>query len=101
MSLLEQMRSALAAGKNPIPLGELMGFRAVSIERGDAVIEIAAGPAHYNPMGTVHGGVCCTLADTAMGIAHASLLEDGESSTSLEIKINFVRPIWQDTLTAR
>jgi uncharacterized protein (TIGR00369 family) len=101
MSLLDKMREALAAGKNPIPLGELMGFRAVSIERGDAVIEIAAGPTHYNPMGTVHGGVCCTLADTAMGIAHASLLEDGESSTSLEIKINFVRPIWQDTLTAR
>jgi uncharacterized protein (TIGR00369 family) len=62
---------------------------------------MAAGEQHYNPMGTVHGGVCCTLADTAMGIAHASLLEDGETSTSLEIKINFVRPIWKDTLSAR
>jgi hypothetical protein len=46
MSLLDQMRAALEAGKNPIPLGEMMGFRAVSIERGDAVIEIAAGPEH-------------------------------------------------------
>jgi hypothetical protein len=52
-------------------------------------------------MGTVHGGVCCAIADTAMGIAHASMLEDGETSTSLEIKINFVRPVWKDTLTAR
>jgi uncharacterized protein (TIGR00369 family) len=101
MSLLDKMRAALEAGQNPIPLGEMMGFRAVSIERGDAVIEIAAGPEHYNPMGTVHGGVCCAIADTAMGIAHASMLEDGETSTSLEIKINFVRPVWKDTLTAR
>src|ERR1700710_2160631 len=101
MALLDKMRSALAAGENPIPLGDLMGFHAVSIDPGEAVIEIAAGPQHYNPMGTVHGGVCCTLADTAMGIAHASLLEDGESSTSLEIKINFVRPVWKDTLTAK
>lgn len=100
MALLEKMRAALAAGENPIPLGEMMGFRAVSIEAGVAVIEIAAGPEHYNPMGTVHGGVCCAIADTAMGIAHASLLEEHETSTSLEIKINFVRPIWKDTLTA-
>lgn len=101
MALLDKMRAALTAGENPIPLGEVMGFRATSIERGTATIEMAAGPEHHNPMGTVHGGVCCTLADTAMGIAHASLLEDGETSTALEIKINFVRPIWKDTLVAR
>ena len=101
MSLLDKMRAALTAGQNPIPLGDLMGFHATSIEPGTAIIEMLTGPEHHNPMGTVHGGVCCTLADTAMGIAHASLLEDGESSTSLEIKINFIRPIWKDTLTAR
>ena len=101
MSLLDKMRAALNAGENPIPLGDLMGFRATAIGAGVATIEMLAGPEHYNPMGTVHGGVCCTLADTAMGIAHASLLEDGETSTSLEIKINFIRPIWKDTLTAK
>ena len=100
MALLDKMREALAAGQNPIPLGDLMGFHAISIDAGIAVIEMAAGPEHHNPMGTVHGGVCCTLADTAMGIAHASLLGDSETSTSLEIKINFVRPVWKDTLTA-
>ena len=101
MALIDKMRATLAAGENPIPLGELMGFRATSIEPGTATIEMLTGPEHHNPMGTVHGGVCCTLADTAMGIAHASMLDEGETSTSLEIKINFVRPIWKDALIAR
>ena len=101
MALLDKMRAALTAGQNPIPLGDLMGFHAISIEPGTAIIEMSAGPQHHNPMGTVHGGVCCTLADTAMGIAHVTLLEDGETSTALEIKINFIRPVWKDTLTAR
>jgi uncharacterized protein (TIGR00369 family) len=100
MALIEKMKADLEAGRNPIPLGDMMGFRAVTIEPGNAVIEIAAGPKHYNPMGTVHGGVCCSIADTAMGIAHASLLEEGETSTSLELKINFMRPVFNDTLTA-
>ena len=101
MALLDQMKAALAAGSNPIPLGEIMGFHAIVIEAGMAVIELHAGPRHYNPMGTVHGGVCCTIADTAMGIAHASLLDEGETSTSLELKINFMRPVFEDKLTAR
>ncbi len=100
MALIDKMRGALSSGVNPIPLGDLMGFHATTIEPGNAIIEMHAGPEHHNPMGTVHGGVCCTLADTAMGIAHASLLDDGETSTTLEIKINFVRPIWKDTLVA-
>jgi uncharacterized protein (TIGR00369 family) len=53
-----------------------------------------AGPQHANPMGTLHGGILCDLADAAMGIAYASTLEEGESFTTLELKINFFKPIW-------
>lgn len=52
-------------------------------------------------MGTVHGGILCDLADAAMGMACASLLEAGESFTTLELKMNFLRPVWEATLEAR
>jgi uncharacterized protein (TIGR00369 family) len=51
-------------------------------------------------MGTVHGGILCDLADAAMGMAYASLLRPGESFTTLELKINFLKPVWKTKLTA-
>jgi len=51
-------------------------------------------------MGTMHGGLPCTLADSAMGIAYACTLDDGESFTTLELKINFLRAVKSGTLTA-
>ncbi len=59
-----------------------------------------AGPQHANPMGTLHGGILCDLADAAMGIAYASALGEGESFTTLELKINFFKPIWNAKLRA-
>ena len=70
------------------------------MEPGRVVIRFQAGPEHANPMGTLHGGVFCDLADAAMGMAYASTLEDGESFTTLELKINFLRPVWNAALTA-
>jgi uncharacterized protein (TIGR00369 family) len=55
---------------------------------------------HANPMGTVHGGILCDLADAAMGSAYFSTLDEGESFTTLELKINFLRPFWTGRLTA-
>jgi uncharacterized protein (TIGR00369 family) len=51
-------------------------------------------------MGTLHGGVLCDIADAAMGIAYAATLEEGESFATLELKINFLRPVWTGRLTA-
>jgi len=51
-------------------------------------------------MGTLHGGILCDIADAAMGIAFASTLDDGESFTTLELKINFLRPVWKEKLRA-
>jgi uncharacterized protein (TIGR00369 family) len=51
-------------------------------------------------MGTLHGGILCDVADAAMGIAYASTLEEDESFTTLELKINFLKPVWNSKLTA-
>jgi uncharacterized protein (TIGR00369 family) len=51
-------------------------------------------------MGTLHGGILCDLADAAMGVAFASTLREQESFTTLELKVNFLRPVWQGLLTA-
>jgi uncharacterized protein (TIGR00369 family) len=55
---------------------------------------------HANPMGTLHGGVLCDVADAAIGTAHATGLVEGESFTSLDLQINFFRPVWNDRLRA-
>ncbi|TMC77425.1 MAG: PaaI family thioesterase [Chloroflexi bacterium] len=82
------------------PVGKLIGFRPMSVEPGKAVFELEAGPQHANPMGTLHGGVLCDVADAAMGVAYASTLAEGESFTTLELKINFLRPFRTGTLIA-
>ncbi len=84
----------------PPPIARLIGFRPLSIGEGQAVFELDADERHANPMGTVHGGVLCDLADAAMGMAYASTLKDGESFTTLELKINFLRPVWKAQLRA-
>ncbi|NJL28304.1 MAG: PaaI family thioesterase, partial [Thermoanaerobaculia bacterium] len=65
-----------------------------------AVFELDAGPQHANPMGTLHGGVLCDVGDAAMGTAIGSTLVEGESFTTLELKANFFKPVWQARLTA-
>ena len=64
-------------------------------------MELQAGVQHTNPMGTLHGGILCDLADLAMGAAYASTLASEETFTTLELKINFLRPVWKDTLLAK
>ncbi len=82
------------------PVSTLIGFVVTAIDPGRAVVELEAGPRHANPMGTLHGGIICDVADAAMGIAYASELEEGESFTTLELKINFFKPVWRAKLRA-
>src|SRR5258707_15284939 len=88
------------AKTNDVPIARLIGFEAKDIADGRATVVLAAGPQHANPMGTLHGRILCDIADAAMGIAFASTLEEGESFTTLELKINFLRPVWKDKLRA-
>jgi uncharacterized protein (TIGR00369 family) len=84
----------------PPPVAQLIGFRLTSIQPGLAVVELETDARHANPMGTLHGGVLCDIADAAMGLAYAAALEEGETFTTLELKINFLKPIWKAKLRA-
>ena len=85
----------------PPPVAQLIGFRLLSVAPGRTQFELETDlERHANPMGTVHGGILCDLADAAMGFAYASALEENETFTTLELKINFLRPVWHTRLTA-
>jgi uncharacterized protein (TIGR00369 family) len=94
------IRKRMAEGWNP-PVAELIGFRLVSATRGAATVELEAGKQHSNPMGTLHGGVICDIADAAMGIAYVTTLRGSESFTTMELKVNFLRPVWTGRLLAK
>jgi len=100
-NMLSEIRRKLASGDAPAPpIGRLIGFRLLSAENGEAVFELDADERHWNPMGTVHGGVLCDIADAAMGFAFATTLAEGESFTTIELKINYLRPVWKARLRA-
>lgn len=82
------------------PIATLIGFKLTAIKPGQAVIELEASKRHSNPMGTLHGGVLCDIADAAMGLAYASTLEADETFTTIELKGNFLRPVWNAKLRA-
>lgn len=97
---LEQLRALARGEAEPPPVARLVGFDFVSIDLGHSVFEMQAGPRHANPMGTLHGGILCDLADAAMGTAMASTLEDDESFTSLDLMVKFLKPVWRARLRA-
>jgi uncharacterized protein (TIGR00369 family) len=82
------------------PIAQLIGFEVEHIGEGSAVTVLQAGPQHANPMGTLHGGVLCDMADAAMGMAFASTLAVDESFTTINLAINFFRPVWSARLRA-
>ena len=100
MRSIDAFREIVAGEREGPPVAKLLGMRMVAVEEGRVTFELDAGPQHASPLGTVHGGIVCDIADAAMGCAHASLLADGETFTTLELKINFVKPVWEGLLTA-
>lgn len=98
--MLQHTKAIIRGDAPPPPVATLIGFDVVSVEAGKSVVELQATEVHRNPMGTLHGGILCDIADAAMGIAYASKLDEGESFTTLELKINFFKPIWNARLRA-
>lgn len=97
LALLKQ----IVAGETPgAPVGELIGMRMTGAEEGRVTFELVAGPEHSSPPGTLHGGILCDLADGAMGCAALSLLAEGETFATVELKINFLKPVWSGRVTA-
>ncbi len=97
---LEGLERMIRGEIPPPPIAQLIGFRLVAVKRGEAVFDFESSEKHANPMGTLHGGVLCDVGDAAMGVAFSSTLDDGESFTTLELKINFLRPVWSEKLRA-
>src|SRR5205807_3788251 len=92
MATILELAQKMQRGEAPPPaIGRLLGFALKAIEPGRAVFEMEADERHHNPMGTLHGGVYCDLADAAMGYAYAATLAEGESFTTVELKIKFLR----------
>src|SRR5262249_54727839 len=87
-------------GEFPPPIAKLLGFTLASAWSGRATIEFEADRRHSNPMGTLHGGVLCDIADAAMGIAYGTTLASEETFTTVELHINFLRPVWNAKLRA-
>src|SRR5713226_4108748 len=99
-TMLDRIRK-VASGELPAPpIATLLGFTLRDVQVGQAVVDFEADARHANPMGTLHGGVLCDIADAAMGMAYASTLGEGETFTTIELKINFLKPVWTGKLTA-
>jgi len=94
---LEYMRAIVEGRLPPPPIAELLGFTILEVSEGRAVFGSASAEFLYNPIGVVHGGFAMTLLDSAMGVAVHSTMAKGERYTTLETKVNFVRPITADT----
>lgn len=96
--MLNRIRKMIESGEPIMPFAALLGFSVKSVELGQAVIEFEMAEHHVNTMGTLHGGVFCAIADTAMGVAFATMLEEGETLTTLALKIDYLKPIWKGKL---
>ncbi|WCT10330.1 PaaI family thioesterase [Mucilaginibacter jinjuensis] len=110
LSVLEYLQHQLAGTltldmestmKYPTAISQTLAISITEVARGTATVEINADTTiHGNQQGTVHGGLICELADAAIGTAHSTLMEEGQSFTTIELKINFYRPVWQSRLRA-
>jgi len=104
--LRRQIDGTLPAGaqtllRYPTAISQLLDFRLVDVGPAMAVIELDADAArHGNQQGTVHGGMLCELADAAIGTAHSTVMQEGESFTSIDLKATFLRPVWKERLRA-
>ena len=97
LSGLEALQRMISGELPQPPMARLMDIRLIEVANGTAVFASTPGEYHYNPLGSVHGGFGATLLDSAMGCAVHSTLNAGDAYTTLELKINFLRPLTHAT----
>jgi len=97
LSGMEYLRKIVSGEVPRPPISALMNFGLAELEEGRAVFTAEPAEYHYNPIGVVHGGLAATLLDSAMGCAVHSTLPAGAGYTTLEIKVNYVRPLTAET----
>jgi uncharacterized protein (TIGR00369 family) len=79
------------------PVARTLDFAPVSVRPGEVVFEFTPAQFHYNPVGSVHGGVLATLCDSACACAVQSMLPAGAFYTSLDLSVKFLRPVTSAT----
>jgi uncharacterized protein (TIGR00369 family) len=97
MDGLPFLQAMIAGELPPPPIGDTLGYTLREVEKGRAVFEFEASEFHYNPIGSVHGGVYATLLDSATGCAVHSMLSAGDRYTTLDLTVKFLRGITADT----
>lgn len=97
LSGLESIRAIQNGDVPPMPFAQVMGLSIPHAERGRVTFAFNPSELWENPMGTLHGGAIGTLLDSAMGMAVLSTLDQGVSFTTLEYKVNFLRPVLSTT----
>ena len=97
LSGLEYMRQLMTGEREPSGMGRLMNMRLVEVEEGRAVFAVEPDERHYNGLGIAHGGLAATLLDSALGCAINTVMPAGRVFTTLEMKINYVRPMRRET----
>jgi uncharacterized protein (TIGR00369 family) len=99
MSGLDYLRAIETGEIPPPPIAQLLGFSLKRVDSGQAVFELEPAEYHYNPIGMVHGGVASTVLDSAMGCAVHSTRPAGTGYSTVELKVNFIRPLSTETGT--
>lgn len=95
-----QIERWLAGELELAPITDLLGVRPVSLGEGQAQVALEADERLHNAMGTLHGGVLCDVADVAMGVAMATVLDDDETFATLQTSISYLRAVREDRLVA-
>lgn len=97
MKFLDLFHAQIRGEAEPPPVSQLIGFRMTEASEGRVVMELEIEHRHTSPPGSAHGGVLVDIADAAMGCAYGTLLEEGDVWTTVELKVNYLRPAWPGT----
>jgi uncharacterized protein (TIGR00369 family) len=88
------LMKGIARGEIPAPpFAQLLGFEIETVEEGKVTFAMQPAESHYNPFGVVHGGVAATLFDSALGCSVQTLLPPGRVAPTMQLHINYIRPI--------
>jgi uncharacterized protein (TIGR00369 family) len=93
LSGLEFLRLTNTEKDRPVYIGTLLGLSIDELEFGQVTMSLKTRPEFANPLGTLHGGICATLLDSAMGCAVHTTLEAGVGYGTLELKVNYIRSV--------
>jgi uncharacterized protein (TIGR00369 family) len=93
---IDYLKAMIARELPPPPMARLMQFDLVDVEPGKVVVTCEPDASMYNPNGAIHGGLVCTVLDSVAGLALHSTLPAGKGYTSIEIKVNYLKPVRLD-----